>query len=272
MNERAATRQSQLLTQQESAGRAGVSLATWRRWEEDPAAVSAKTRAACEKVLNQDSAMSVALSEAAADFENSWSDCHYLTPRQAYAIASVLLLWADGELQEWGRGADNEPLHDVPPFAYFDRRVLFYVNESRAWVESVRERCYAIAAEIQRGTLPFDRDGAYIDELLIAASLAEAESQLNDMPELYDELAPREAFETNDDYKVGDNDWESVSDAFDDRCRWDEWEVPIFANHPLLPLVLAARHPYTWFDLVPPSGRGYLQRLGGLTAESESVE
>lgn len=214
--------------------------------------------------------MSIALSESAADFESSWSDCLYLTPRQAYAIASVLLFWADGELQEWGRGTDNEPLHAVPPFAYFDRRVLFYIDESRAWVESVRDRCYAIADEIKHGILPFDRDGAYIDELLIAASLAEAESQLSDMPELFDEIAPRKAFETDDDHKIGDNDWELVSDAFDDRCRWDEWEVPLFTNHPLLPAVLAARHPFTWFDLVPPSGLGYLQGLRGLTVAPDS--
>jgi hypothetical protein len=36
--------------------------------------------------------------------------------------------------------------------------------------------CSAISGEIERGILPCDRDGAYIDELLIAASLPEAET------------------------------------------------------------------------------------------------
>lgn len=39
-------------------------------------------------------------------------------------------------------------------------------------------------------------------------------------------------------------------------CRWDEWEVPIRQSHPLLPAVLAERHPFTWFDAEEATGPG----------------
>jgi hypothetical protein len=68
---------------------------------------------------------------------------------------------------------------------------------------------------------------------------------------------------------LSDEDWDLVRDQFDDRCRWDEWEIPLHRNHPLLDAVLADRHPYTWFDPSEGWGAGRLQRLTGVTAEQE---
>ncbi|MEC5182452.1 hypothetical protein [Arthrobacter sp. CG_A4] len=265
MNTRLARRLELDLTQSLAATNAGLSLATWRRWEEDPDAVSSKTREACENVLAKDSETSRALAKSAAQFEKSWRNCPYLTPRQAFAIALTLDLWADTDIREWLGAPADEPLHEVSPFARFDRRVMFYVGENRAWAEKVRERCYAISDEIENGVLPFNRDGAYIDELLIAAALTEAKDFLSDMPEIFERISPRSASETDDDDDTtNDDNWDVVSDSFDDMCRWDDWEVPLYTNHPLLPAVLADRHPFTWFDVVPSTGAGYLQRLQGL--------
>lgn len=271
MNTRLARRLELDLTQSLAATSAGVSLATWRRWEEDPDAVSSKTREACENVLADHSETSRTLAKSAAQFEKSWRNCLYLTPRQAFAIALTLDLWADTDIREWLGAPADEPLHEVSPFARFDRRVMFHVGENRAWAEKVRERCYAISDEIENGVLPFNRDGAYIDELLIAAALTEAKDFLSDMPEIFERISPRSASDTDDkeDYAINDDDWDVVSDSFDDMCRWDEWEVPLYANHPLLPAVLADRHPFTWFDVVPATGAGYLQRLQGLLAKQD---
>jgi transcriptional regulator with XRE-family HTH domain len=266
MNPRLDRRLRLNLTQSAAALRAGLSLATWRRWEEDPDSVSAKTREACERVLREEAPFATVLSELAARFERSWFDCSYLTPRQAYSIAMTLNLWADGEIRDWVRAPGEEPLHEVSPFHLFDRRVLIHVNENRAWAENVRERCYAIADEIGRGVLPFDRPGAYIDELLVGAALRQAEDQLTDMPELFGRIPPRAAPSGDDDGPIGDEEWGLVSDAFDDMCRWDEWEIPLYVNHPLLPAILAERHPFCWFDVVPPTGQGHLQGRQGLLA------
>jgi transcriptional regulator with XRE-family HTH domain len=275
MNDRRDGREALDLTQPAAAALAGVSLATWRRWEEDAAAVSAKTRTRCEAVLDKEAAYRGYAVEHADKYERAWGDSRILTPRQASAIAGVLNWWADVDIREW-LNDPVEPLHDVGPFAAFDRRVMMYVNDNKAWAAKAQERCFALHDEIEDGTLPFDRDGCYFDELLMAAVLSEAEDRLNDMPELFDEIPARplpsrdevdDDKEIDDEIDLSDDDWAWPSDAFDDRSRWDEWEVPILKDHPLLPAVLADRHPYTWFDLTPSTGPGYLQRLSGLVVD-----
>jgi len=161
--------------------------------------------------------------EMLKNFEESWRDCAYLTPRQAYSLALTLDLWADSEISAWLENPDEQPLHNVSPFEYFDRRVMFQVGENRAWAQKASERCHAVADEIQMGVLPFDRPGAYFDELLVAAALAEAAEHLSDWPESFDGLPPRLPTDTKDGgFYVGDDDWDQVSDHFDDVCRWDE--------------------------------------------------
>lgn len=268
MSERTDRRAELGLTQSAAATKAGVSLATWRRWEEDPELVSVRTRTACEGVLATEGPFSRALAESAAAFGVAWSDSPHLTPRQAYALSVTLDGWADLHIEEWIVRPD-EPLHTVPPFDNLDLRVMMHVAESRAWAEAVRQRCYAVSDEIERGILPFDRPGPLIDEVLIGAALGSARAYLEDMPELFDRIPARAAFEddANDVYLVGDDDWDAVWDGFDERCRSDVWEVPLHRQHPLLPAILAERHPYTWCDTVEASGPGYLQGLTGLAVD-----
>ncbi|PRI10524.1 helix-turn-helix domain-containing protein [Leucobacter massiliensis] len=268
MNERTDRRTELDLTQTDAARRAGVSLATWRRWEEDPNSVSEKTRRACESALQRVSELDLAMSKEADAFTRAWQNSRRLTPRQAYAIALELDTWDDLYLSPWISDPSG-PLYDVSPFDEFDLRVMMLVGENRAWAEAVRRRCRVLSDEIEAGTLPFDRPGPLIDEVLIGAALAGAQASLEDMPEIFDRIPAREAIddEAEDVYLLGDDDWDAVSDGFDDACMWDEWEVPLRQGHPLLPAVLAERHPFTWFDLVEPTGPGYLQRLSGLLVE-----
>lgn len=266
MNERTEGRNELELTQADAARQAGVSLATWRRWEIDPDSVSAKTRIACEDVLEGASAFERALSKLAEAFTSSWRNSPRLTLRQAYALAVELDSWADGEIAEWLHDPSG-PLHEVAPFCHFDLRVMMLVGENRAWAEGVRQRCRIISNEIEMGSLPFDRTGPLIDEILIGAALEGAQSLLKDLPELFERIPSQEAVDDDDFYLIGDDDWGVVSDGFDDVCRWDEWEVPILQGHPLLPTILAERHPFSWFDGGEASGSGYLQRLSGLVVD-----
>jgi transcriptional regulator with XRE-family HTH domain len=272
MNPRRSIREDLNLTQTEAAMAAGVSLATWRRWEEDQDSVSADTRAKCDAVLDGNSAVPSRDAEDDARFQRAWKDCPYLTPRQAAALSSVLYLWEDLYLREWLEGGyPNEPLHTMPPFSNLDRRVTIYINDNKAFAEKARERCRAVAEQISHGTLPFHRDGCFFDELLIAAALSEAQDQLTDMPELFEGIPPRLS-PVDEDMPVTDDDWDMVSDVFDDQCRWDEWEVPVYTDHPLLAAIIAERHPYTWFDPSSPTGPGYLNRLSGLVVDGDAAE
>lgn len=203
-----------------------------------------------------------------ATFERQWRDCPHLTPRQAYALAATLDIWADLHIAGWleGRG---EPLHSVPPFDDFDLRVMMQVAENRAWAEGVRRRCHKVSDEIKQGTLPFDRSGPYIDEVLIGAALESAQAYLDDVPDAFEGLSVRDATGLDgsgddEEHLVCDADWDIVSDDFDDRSCWGEWEVPLYTNHPLLPLILAERHPYTWFDVPEAADPDELKVLADL--------
>jgi transcriptional regulator with XRE-family HTH domain len=276
MNARKEQREELGLSQVDAAARAGVSLATWRRWEEDSAKVSAATRASCERVIESDLSLRSALAAESANFEKIWGNCNYLTPRQAFAISTALLFWADTDIAEWLRNSEREPLHAISPFDQIDLRVMMLVNDNKAWAAAAQQRCYAVANEIKEGVLPFDRPGCYFDELLMALALPYATAFLVDMPEMFNLLSARiavdtevsdadEESDTEDDLTL-DTDWDSVSDTFDDRCRWDEWEVPVMHEHPLLALILADRHPYSWFDPGQGSGPDYLRQLVGMVS------
>ncbi|WP_251443313.1 helix-turn-helix transcriptional regulator [Microbacterium sp. USTB-Y] len=245
MSERANIRKNLGLTQSEAAARAKVSLATWRRWEADHTAVAAETSQACERVLD------VRPLRVAGDdelFERQWANATEITPRQAFALAVVLDLWAD-ELREW-IASPEEPLHQVGPFAAFDGRVMFYIGDNRAYAEEARERCAAVAGEIGDGVLPVMRPGRFIDEVLIGAALPRAQDLLADMPEMFEGITARPG---NGDDGIGDEDWDVLSDWLDDEAHSADWEVPL--GLPSLPLLLEDRHPFTWFDAhrTPPS-------------------
>lgn len=260
MNQRKIGRDALGLTQADAAARAGVSLATWRRWEDDPEGVSPSTRAACERVIAADQR----ILRAPESIETAWKDCPYLTPRQASAIAGELGVWADLFIGEWLTRTTREPLHEVSPFDQLDLRVMILVNDNRAWAAKAAQRCDAVAGEIERGILPFDRPGCYFDELLMALALRPAQEQMSDMAELFENV-PARTIAKSDDW-ILDSDWDAVSDEFDDRSRWDEWEVPTMDNHPLLAAILNEHHPYSWFDPGEGTGAGYMQQLAGLAA------
>ena len=116
------------LTQDEAARKAGVSLASWRRWELDPDSVSVKTCVACEGVLESAAEFKRVFSKSCEAFTSSWKDSPRLTPRQAYAIGLQLDFWADTDIAEWLQDP-NVPLYEVSPFTHFDLRVLMHVGE-----------------------------------------------------------------------------------------------------------------------------------------------
>jgi hypothetical protein len=224
----------------------------WRRWEEDPDAVSASTRAKCERVLDAQRAIHDRHRQALRDenekIERHWTDHPLLTPRQAAAIQIQLDIWQHLFIGSWlEHGGPNEPLHTVSPFDELDPRVMLYVNDNKAWAHLAHRRCIAVRDEIGGGVLPFDRDGCFFDEVLMALVI-------DWVAETYDDSVVEGSFEgvvPNE----RDHDWTAVSDAFDDVARWHDWEIPTMIDSPLLPALLARHHPFTWFDAppVPPA-------------------
>lgn len=255
MNKRTNQRSELGITQSEAARRAGISLATWRRWEDDPDSVSDKTRSACEALIDRETQHAAALAESAASFQAAWADDPNLTPRQAWAIATELDGWANLEIAEW-LIHQNGPLHQIGPFDMFDLRVMMLVGENPAWVEAVRRRCNVVRDELESGVLPFDRPGPLIDGLLIWTALWGAEGMLTEMPDLFEQIPARpsveydeEALDSGEALPVGDEEWDLVRGAFEDRGL-DDWDMVLNNGCPGLSALLAARHPFSWLDEV----------------------
>jgi DNA-binding XRE family transcriptional regulator len=243
-------------TQTDAATLAEVSVDSWRQWEADPASVSSEIQHKCEDVLQTEEATRMRI-ERAAVFHREWKECSYLTPRQASAIATGLAVWSYS-IDLWIHGESELPLHEVGPFEAIDRRVMMYVNENKAWAAKAQERCDAVAGEIERGVLPFDRDACFFDELLIGAALRQAMAILDAMPDIFDEIPARvRSSEHNDDERqVFDDNWDAVEDAFAERCQWGVWQVPLYQDHPVLAELLAELHPFAWFDSPQPFDDG----------------
>lgn len=245
-------RQHLNLTQTEAAARAGVSLATWRRFEADANSVSPDTRLACERVLGE-RRDTEGLTQAAAEISRAWEKSHDLTPRQAFALTLVLDLWAN-EIADWD--PKSESLAEVGPFASFDDRVMFRIGENRAYASATGRRCSAVADMIRTGTLPFHHDGPMIDETLTAAAAKQAEGMydhwLSEMPELFALIGARTPVEDDEleAYMPGDQDWYQVEDQFDDLSRWEYYDYPLgYGPDHVRSAFVRTSHPFTWFDM-----------------------
>lgn len=243
MNPRQQQRQKLDLTQTDAATQAGMSLATWRRWEEDPDKVSAQTRARCESLVERLTARGVTYDR---QFEAAWGDSSVLTPRQAAAISSCLEDWIPLDLDSWLLRETTARLHEMPLLTGLDLRVMILINENPAWVAAARDRCRAVGAEIKEGTLPFDRPGCFFDEVMMGLVLGYAKDLATDTPDMFDGVAVRG--EEGHPDEVLDDDWAMLIDLFDQHARWEKWEIAITPGHPLTPLLLRNQPPYTWFD------------------------
>lgn len=244
------------LTQTEAARQAGVSLATWRRWEENPDSVTARSRVKCESALMAplDRAVKHAktMSEEWADSDGAflagWKDSRVMSPRQAKAIVYVLSSWGDTSTPFWLNGQDEMPLCFASGFSNLDLRVMMLVGDNKAWAASFAERCLAVAKEMHGGHLPMEHLDCFMDEVLIGLALSDAQDFLENTADhgMFDGL-PASLL------PVGptDDDWDSVEEELHDQVNYTDWRVPSVAG-PELVALLETRHPFTWFD-VPAS-------------------
>lgn len=234
-NPRTARREELKLTQVDAAAKAKVSAATYRRWEEDPDKVGKDSRARCERVLAPASAPDRG---DAADFEKAWGDGNLLTPRQAVALQVTLDSWAD-QIGDWVRHASSEPLWNVMCFDNWDRRAFLHIGDNRAWAQMAADRLLRMVKDIQHGTLAFMwEDDCFFDHVAMASAVDYAPN----MAEMLDDGGVTDDIAAMD----GDSDWDEVEESFDDLAL-NEWMWLL--RHPrLVPVLLAARHPFTWFD------------------------
>lgn len=73
-----------------------------------------------------------------------------------------------------------------------------------------------------------DRPGSLIDQILIGASLDDAQPLLGEMPELFARIPSRDGICDDENFEIGDDDWELVADGFRDARESEDWEIPLW--------------------------------------------
>ncbi|MCS4276011.1 hypothetical protein M2390_001183 [Mycetocola sp. BIGb0189] len=129
-----------------------MSVSTWARWEADPVRVKDGTRAVCARVLGLEERTPEVRRAEQDTLEWKWLSGSFLTPGQAQVLVGILEGWADKHLAQWLLEPGQRPLFQVPPFVYFDARVMFRIAENRAFADAVARACRGIAKELMRGT------------------------------------------------------------------------------------------------------------------------
>ncbi|GAA4619436.1 hypothetical protein GCM10023195_87870 [Actinoallomurus liliacearum] len=228
------------LTQVDAARAARISVATWRRAEEDPSSVSAKTRAAVERVLKTarrkmqgktreevEVAEHVRRLNACFGMEGS-----ALTPAMAAQLAVTSDSLQDLDGQDW---SDTSGMTERLPQA-----VLFRVYGNRAWLNRLAETYREMAIRIGRGGRPWPRTMA--EEFVLHSSIEWGRGTWDDMPpwEYLDGLERRD----------NDGDWRGVTmelshfplgfpDLVDDEMASRVTDGRIY---------LSRLHPYRWWE------------------------
>ncbi|WP_431957995.1 hypothetical protein [Nocardia lijiangensis] len=260
------------LTQSEAARLAGVSVATWRRWENDPDDVSATTRKKCETALkkagraeDEERRGDRILQQQADLFQKHWGESPFMTPRQALLVAYTLDFWADSK----GFILDGEPFHDGNPFQRFDLRVMMLINENPAWLKNAWQQCYSLSKLLQHGINPLRHRHCLFDELILLAAV----DDLQDEPDEEHPwpLPPERVTDWTDvDAELGpieDDDWERLESHILEQSVFDigiqailgytcgdrderEYGDPTINN--IGEPGASLPHPYRWFDPLNP--------------------
>lgn len=181
-----------------------------------------------------------------------WRDSPLLTPRMAAGMAGLLGMWAALLFSECSRSSSGAPTHEVMPLAMLDRRCLFEVGESRAWIASVAEGCGELAEALEMGLNPLGVPHRPIDEILITIAMKACAREWAENGGEAVASVPRRPYSAVDDVDdpVREGDWaaarfliERHSTLLPDLAKVTS---PGFLG---VPAALRAYPPHTWFDL-----------------------
>ncbi|WP_165969118.1 helix-turn-helix transcriptional regulator [Actinomadura sp. KC06] len=175
-----ASREGAGLTQAEAAQAARISVATWRRAEDDLSMVSAKTRAAVERVLKTVKRKPQEKSPEAvkpAEHVRRLNMCFgtagsSLTPATAAQLLVSSDQLVDLDAPDW---AEQPAILDELPDA-----VRFRVHDNHAWYEMLADTFKDVAKRISAGVRPYPRTLA--EEYVLHTALGEGKETWDDMP------------------------------------------------------------------------------------------
>ena len=255
-----AVRRTELgMTQAEAAAKAGVSLATWRRFEQTPElgyrgdtirgvlrALKLSREELAALLGGQDP--TIAGRSEAKDWTVAWnrlwqaSNWPSFTPRMAAAIQSSLDMARD--MLEGSLGDSSFDPEDWPVLAELDPRVFIEVGENKAWFRAVIRRLDHLVAAMNKGQLIDESCESFADAVLFGAAVRHTADTWDDAADAWPDLT--------DAPTVGDEEsscdrWDDFLEDLDDRMPYREWNCA-FAEYRRTRHLLNHRPPRTWFD------------------------
>lgn len=265
------------MTQAEAAAKAGISLATWRRFEQSPSlgyrsdtvrGVLRALRLSRDELtrLLEGREPTVSGGSDGAAWVGPWNelwratDWPSITPRMACAIQAELDSTRD--MLETFLDTDDFDPEDLPVLQEFDPRVFIEIGDNKPWFRAIARRIKHLVDAMDKGQLIDRSCECFADAALFGAAVRDAAALWDDIseetwPEVSDDLPAQPEHATTDDKegRTGEDDdtcdgdarWEDFTDDLDDRMPYREWDC-VFPEYRMTRHLLNHRPAKTWFD------------------------
>jgi transcriptional regulator with XRE-family HTH domain len=262
------------LTQAEAAAKAGISLATWRRFEQSPGlGYRAGTIRGVERalklthkeltnLLGGDPPAIVGPTDKEKAWIGPWNELWQasswpsISPLMACAIQAALDTGRD-MLESVIDDSDFDP-EEWPILAEFDSRIFIEVGENKPWYRALAKRMQHLVEAMGKGQLIDESCECFADSALFGAAVRDAIAAWDEAPEVWagvsnvlpDENDPTEIPTDNEDEDWDDDDddhWDLFADDLDDRMPYREWDC-VFPEYRKTRHLLNHRPVKTWFD------------------------
>jgi transcriptional regulator with XRE-family HTH domain len=265
------------ITQAEAAAKAGISLATWRRFEQSPGlGYRADTIRGVERALKlarkeltnllgeEQPAIAVRTEKEKAwiaPWNELWRATAWpsISPRMACAIQAALDSGRD--MLESALDDTNFDPEEWSVLAEFDSRIFIEVGDNKPWYRALAQRMRHLVDAMDKGQLIDESCECFADAALFGAAVRDATATWDDNTEAWegvsnvlpvenDEAGSPAADEDNKDGDWDDEDddrWGLFADDLDDRMPYREWDC-VFPDYRKTRHLLNHRPVKTWFD------------------------
>lgn len=262
------------ITQAEAAAKAGISLATWRRFEQSPGLgyrgdtirgvqrALKLTREELADLLGEEKPTIAGQAGKEKAWIGPWNELWRATswssisPLMACAI-QVALDSAQDMLESALTSSNFDP-EEWLVLEEFDSRVFIEVGENKPWYRALAGRMKHLVEAMDKGQLIDESCECFADAALFGAAVRHAIATWdmaaevwpgvsNALPIENGDAGNHEEQDDEDDWDEEDDRWDLFVDDLDDRMPYREWDC-VFPEYRKTRHLLNHRPVKTWFD------------------------
>jgi transcriptional regulator with XRE-family HTH domain len=262
------------ITQAEAAAKAGVSLATWRRFEQSPGlGYRGDTIRGAQRALKlthkelanllgeeRPTVAGQAGKEKAwvVPWNELWGATSWPSVSPLMACAIQVALDSGQDMLESALDGSNFDPQEWPVLDEFDSRIFIEVGENKPWYRTLAGRMKHLVEAMDKGKLIDESCECFADAALFGAAVRHAIATWDLAAEVWpgvshvlpieNDGAEKHAEDSDWDEEDGDEDrWDLFVDDLDDRMPYREWDC-VFPEYRKTRHLLNHRPVKTWFD------------------------